>query len=193
MSSDERSAFRAGLGIKGGEIALVVAASLHDRKGHRFLLDALAGLPQGMPTWRLILAGEGDQEPLLRAQAEELQLDDKVQFLGFRTDAREIIHSCDLMVLPSIVETQPFSLIEAMASGLPAISSSIYGIPEIVVEGETGRLLQPRDVEGLRAALTELLADEMLRRRMGEAGRARYEAEFTLEMMASRIYGLFEG
>lgn len=193
MDRDEREAFRHELGLAAGEVGLLVAASLDERKGHRFLFEALAGLPVGTSSWRLILMGKGEEEPNLRALADRLNLSSRVQFLGFRTDAREVIHACDLLVLPSLMETQPLVLTEAMASGLPVIASAIYGIPEIVLEGETGRLVAAADVEALRGALAELLEDEPLRERMGAAGQARYEAEFTLDLMASRTYRVLAG
>ncbi len=190
MTAAEREAVRAELGIGRGEIAVVSVGRLTARKGHRFLQEALAGLDA---PWRLLMAGEGEEDAALRAQSAELGIADRVHFLGHRTDARRVIHACDLLALASTLETQPFVLSEAMASGLPVVSTTIYGIPETVNDGETGYLVPPGEVAPLRAALSKLITDADLRERMGRAARARYESHFALEIMAARTYKIFDG
>lgn len=191
--AQERAALRAALGAGAGEVVLVIAAGLTARKGHRFLFEALARMPAQTPPWRLWVMGQGEQEEALREQARALGLAQRIRFLGFRTDARRVIEAGDLLVLPSLVETQPLVITEAMASGRPVVASGVYGIPEIVLDGRTGRLVPPGEVAPLAGVLAELVADEQARARLGRAARERYEAEFTLETMAARTYAVLGG
>jgi len=185
---------RRALGLAPGAVALCVVARLTPRKGHGVLLEALrrlAGRP--LPEWRLLAVGEGEEETALREQAARLGLAGRVDFLGYRDDAREIIQACDLLVLPSLLETQPLVLTEAMAAGRPVIATAVYGIPEIVADGETGLLVAPGDPEPLAGALERLIGDPALRERMGQAALRRFEERFTLELMAERSYGVLSG
>jgi glycosyltransferase involved in cell wall biosynthesis len=195
QSAEERGALRRELGLSPDQTALVVVGRLTERKGHRFLLEALARLAARAPerAWRLLVVGNGEEEQALQEQAERLGIAGQVVFLGHRTDARAIIHAADLLVLASLLETQPLVITEAMASGLPVIVSGIYGIPEIVEDGVTGRLVPPGEVEPLARAIEELLSDSQMRARMGRAARRRYEEKFTLERMARRTYEVLEG
>jgi glycosyltransferase involved in cell wall biosynthesis len=195
QSEEKRSALRRDLGLSPGETALVVVGRLTERKGHRFLFDALARLARRSPAcaWRLWVVGDGEEEQALKDQAEELGIARQVAFLGHRSDARAIIHAADLLVLSSLLETQPLVITEAMASGLPVVVSGIYGIPEIVADGVTGRLVPPGEVAPLAQAIEELVTDGRMREQMGRAARKRYEEEFTLERMAHRTYEVLEG
>jgi len=195
MSAAERATLRRTLHAEPDDVVITVAARLTERKGHRFLFDALARLTrEGLNGgWRVWAVGDGEEEDRLRAQVRELGLAERVEFLGYRGDVRAIMHASDMLALSSTLETQPFVLPEAMASRLPIVATRIYGVPEIVVDGETGLLVPPAEVEPLARALGQLLRDAELRRRMGEAGRRRYDEKFRLEIMAARTYGVFRG
>jgi glycosyltransferase involved in cell wall biosynthesis len=195
MSATEREALRRKLNARPEEVAITVAARLTERKGHRFLFEALARLTrEGLNGgWRLWVVGDGEEEARLRSQVRELGLAERVEFLGYRGDVREIMHASDMLALASTLETQPFVLPEAMASCLPIVATGIYGVPEIVADGETGLLVPPAQIEPLAQALGRLIRDAELRRRMGTAGRRRYEESFRLEIMAARTYGVFRG
>ena len=173
----------------------MVVGRLTARKGHAYLLEALAQLKrQGIEArWRLLVVGEGEEADALFQLSERLGLAAEVAFLGHREDAREIIGAGDLLVLPSLLETQPLVLTEAMAAGRPVVASAIYGIPEIVADGETGCLVPPGEVGPLTGALARLLGDPTLRARLGAAGRQRYEERFTSRRMAMRTYGILAG
>jgi glycosyltransferase involved in cell wall biosynthesis len=192
MSEPERAAWRARLGAGPRDVAITVAARLTERKGHRFLFEALARMGPATP-WRLWVVGDGEDEEKLRALAARLGLAGRIDFLGYRADVREIMHAGDMLALASTLETQPFVLPEAMASRLPIVATRIYGVPEIVADGETGLLVPPAEVEPLAEALGRLLGDPELRRRMGEAGRRRYDERFRLDIMGARTYGVLRG
>jgi glycosyltransferase involved in cell wall biosynthesis len=163
------------------------------RKGHRFLLEALGAERARLEAEgvQVLLVGDGEEEAALRCQAAELGLERRVHFLGHREDARQIIGILDLLVLPSLMETQPFVILEAMAAGVPVLSTRIYGIPDMVVSGETGLLVPPGDAEALRRALVALLSDPARRREMGRRALVRFRERFHLERMAEateRVY-----
>jgi len=195
LAPEARRALRAGLGAADDDVVLAIVARLTERKGHRFLFAALQAIAREEPErrWRLWVVGDGEEREQLGAQAEALGLAGRISFLGHRDDVREVIHACDLMVLPSLLETQPFVLTEAMASARPIVTTAIYGIPEIVADGVTGCLVPPGEVPPLTRAVARLMAEPETRRRMGEAGRRRYEERFTVEMVAARTYGVIAG
>ncbi|MBD3237397.1 MAG: glycosyltransferase [Candidatus Eisenbacteria bacterium] len=195
ITEDERSALRRSLGVGEDAVAVAMVGRLTARKGHRILLEALAVLPRkgrGAP-WRLLVVGEGEERAALERQATELGIGERVGFLGQRADAPRLIAVSDLLVLPSLLESQPLVITEAMAAGVPVVASRIYGIPEIVVDGETGMLVPPGESPPLAEALSALLADPARRARMGTAAQRRYAAELTQEIMARRTYGLLAG
>ncbi len=199
MSGEERAAFRTTLGVAPEDVAIAVVARLTERKGHRHLLEALANLtragigPGPSAPWKLLVVGEGEEEGALRALAAHLGLAELVRFLGYRPDAVRIIQACDVLALASRIESQPLVITEAMACGVPVVATDIYGIPEIVVDGQTGRLVPPEQPRPLTDALRSLVDDRALRERLGRAGRERYEARFTLARMAERTYSLLRG
>ncbi len=191
----ERAELRASWGAGPQTAVLGIVGRLTRRKGHRDLLEALAPLAAdpALPPWILVVVGEGEEAEALRAQGEALERMGRLRWLGPREDAPRLMRAFDLLTLPSTMETMPLTLLEAMAAGLPVVASAIYGIPEVVVPGETGWLVPPRDVPALRARLRDLLADAARRREMGEAGRARYEREFTARRMAEATAAVLAG
>ncbi|MFH1145156.1 MAG: glycosyltransferase family 4 protein [Candidatus Eisenbacteria bacterium] len=194
ITPEARRELRRSLGAERDETAIAVVGRLTARKGHRFLLEALSRLEADLrEAWRLWVVGTGEEREALIEQAARLGIAARVNFLGQRDDAREIIGVCDMLVLPSLLETQPLVLTEAMAAARPVVSTAIYGIPEIVADGVTGCLVPPAEIEPLAQSLARLIRDPDLARRLGAAGRERYEALFTLRQMAERTYRVFEG
>ena len=113
--------------------------------------------------------------------------------LGHRTDVMQLLDASDVLVHPSEADAFPTALIEAMAASVPVVATAVGGIPEIVVDGETGVLVPgPATAAQLTAALEPLVTDAELRARMGAAGRARYEREFTVETWARRTRELYD-
>lgn len=156
-------------------------AHLSPEKGHRILLEALARLRHRWPEVTYVFVGNGDQKESLRALAQALEVARQVLFLGFRDDSEALMKQFDLFCLPSLSEGLSSAILAAMASELPVVATRVGGIPELVVDGETGLLVPAGQAEALAAALDCLLEDSELRRRMGQAGRRRVETCFTLE------------
>jgi glycosyltransferase involved in cell wall biosynthesis len=173
-------------------------ASLREYKGHRYLIEACRMLRDRGLRLRCFLLGTGVKQSHLRAQIAELGLDDTVQLLGAQpqTVVRDVLASVDAVVLPSItasdgqMEGIPVSLMEAMASELPVVATSLSGIPELVEHGKTGLLVPERDTAALADALERLARDPLLRRRLGVAARAQVLAGFTRAQNAKKLRDL---
>lgn len=191
----EREAFLREMSLPEDVLLIGHVGALTARKGHRFFLDALDGLRPRLEARnaRVLFIGSGEEEESLIRQRDALGLNGAVRFLGYRDDARRIIGLLDLLVLPSIVETQPFVILEAMSAGTPVLSTTIYGIPDMVVHEETGLLAPPGDAAALTRALDRFLADDDFRKRMGRRGKARYEKLFTLERMTEETLRVYRG
>jgi glycosyltransferase involved in cell wall biosynthesis len=175
-------------------VVVLVAARLERRKGHRTLFDALASIRRrrGLDDVGLVVAGGGPDEAVLRAYVAELSLEDHVRFVPPQPNWWHLYSASDVVVLPSIGnEDFPNVVLEAMAMGRPVVGTRVAGIPEQIVEGVTGLLVQPGDTEGLAGALMLLIDDAALRDRLGAAGRARFDRLFTAEAAVERYWSLY--
>jgi glycosyltransferase involved in cell wall biosynthesis len=143
-------------------------------------------------TFHVVVVGDGPRRAALERFADSLEIRPMVQFLGHRSDAREIIESLDVLVLPSRFEGLPNVVLEAMQSGKPVVATRIAGTSEAVVDGETGILVAPRQPLELARGIRTILADPDLGRRMGRAGQARVEREFRLDSMIQGYAELYE-
>jgi glycosyltransferase involved in cell wall biosynthesis len=181
-SAAERRRARLHLGLREDEPLLLAMGRLDEQKGHSVLLEAVAGLKGSRPP-RCAVVGDGPLRDRLRRQAARLGLGKAVQLPGERADVRAWLHAADVFVLPSLWEGLPNALLEAMALGLPVAASRVDGVPEAVTDGVEGLLVEPGAPQALAAALDSLLADAALRRRLGEAGRTRVAADFTVPAM----------
>ncbi len=168
---------------------VVTTAQLRAHKGHEYLLRAASELPDV----RFLFVGEGPERQQLESLARSLGVDDRVDFLGFRSDVRELLGRCDLFVLPSLDEGLHLSVLEAMTAGKPVVATRAGGTDEAVVDGVTGIVVEPRDVKALAAAVRAVLGDPALAARMGAAGRARVESTFSAEAMGDAVADVYEG
>lgn len=174
---------------------VLYAGRLRTRKAVAVLVQALAKVvaKEHHPAARLLLAGEGDQRAALEKQVAELGLGASVEFLGAK-DPKEmpaLYAKADIFCLPSIYEGLPLAILEAMAHGLPVVTTNVSGMPDAVVAGETGLLVPIEDSDALADALIELLDDPRRRRAMGEAGRRRVEQHFTIGTIAGKYLELW--
>ncbi|MEW6028203.1 MAG: glycosyltransferase family 4 protein [Chloroflexota bacterium] len=162
------------------------------QKGLDLGLRALAQLKDLEWEWRI--AGDGLQMDSLKSLARELGIADRVTFLGWqsREDLIEWYHQANLFLFPSRHEGMPNAVLEAMASGLPVIATRIAGNEELVVEGETGFLVQTENVDELRDALRNMLTDSALREKMGAASRQRVEQTYTWQKVAEAYQAILQ-
>ncbi|MFI5370969.1 MAG: glycosyltransferase [Candidatus Eisenbacteria bacterium] len=179
----DRAAARRALGATGDELWVGMVGRFSPGKGHEEFLEAAARLKRTDPTVRFAIVGEASHgeagyERDIRARAAELSLDDTVRFAGFRPDVPEVMRALDILAFPSHAEAFGVVLIEAMAMELPVVSTNCDGVLDIVVDGETGLFVPPRDGAALAAGLARLIADPLARARMGRAGRRRVLERF---------------
>ncbi len=139
----------------------------------------------------LQLVGDGPERERIRGLVREAALDESVQFLGERTDLPNVLRGADLFLLPSESESFGLAALEAMSCGVPVIASRVGGVPEVVVDGETGLLAPVGDVAAMAAHVVRLLDDPPLRARLGQAARRRAETVFPLEPMVARYEALY--
>lgn len=165
-----RSLVRSELGLEEGEFVVIQIARLNRLKDIPTGLRAVKLLLSGDPPTRLVLVGEGEDRPRLERLTKELELEEKVIFLGSRPDVSRLLQAADAFMLSSISEGIPLTLLEAMASGLPCVAPKVGGIPEVVTDEETGLLFGAGDYAGLAAQLGRLASSPELRRRLGMAG-----------------------
>jgi glycosyltransferase involved in cell wall biosynthesis len=172
---------------------LGIVATLRNWKGHFYLLEAFALLRTAFPDWRLVFVGDGPQLRNLERRVLELELADRVTLVGNRDDVPDWLNAFDLFVLPSYGdEGVPQSIMQAMACGLPVVSTPVGAIAEAVVPDETGLLVPPKDDHALSAALGRLMGDHGLRARFGAAGYARAQARFGSERMLDAMERIFD-
>lgn len=193
----DREALRADLSLGPEDVAVCVVGRLTPWKGHRELLRAFSEVCKAQTNARLLVVGEvafweDDYEGELKGLAADLGIEGQVQWLGFRRDVPEVLAACDVFALASVDEPFGRVYVEAMASGLPAIGTRSGGVPEIVLDGETGLLVPPGDVDALVKALLRLTGDADLRARLGVSGRARAQERFDVDRTAARVQALYE-
>jgi len=158
-------------------------AALVPHKGQRHLIEAARLVVQRMPDVRFLILGEGELREMLERQVREYRLEKHVFLPGFRTDVLGCLKSFDLFAMSSVTEGLGTALLDAMACGKAIVATRTGGIPEVVDDEVTGKLVAPRDHAAMAQAILELLDDHAGRARMGDAGRARVEARFTVERM----------
>ena len=189
------SLLRQQLGIPPRDRVISCIAGLRPEKGHEFLVEAFAAL-SGAP-W-LLLAGDGPERRRITELVRHHGVEDRVCFLGEVPDVRPVIAASDATALASVaVETFSIAMLESMAMAVPVIATDVGGLAEAVSAGETGEIVRPRDVPGLRRALQRVLDDDEARREMGRRARDRVHASFSQQAMAlataQLLSGLLEG
>lgn len=162
-------------------------------KGYHDLIDAAALVHRDVPDAHWMLVGDGELRPALAAQAAERGLEKHVHLVGWRDDVAELLSHCDLFVLPSHGEHFGRVVIEAMAMAKPVVATAAGGVPEIVQDGETGRLVPAADPEALGRAMAGLIRDRATARRLGRAGRQRVEERFSLERHVQEMDAIYAG
>ena len=183
LASCDRAAMRRGLGIAEDAPVAAMVAQLIERKGHRHVLAALPRVLERHPSLHLLVFGRGPLEDSLRQAIVDAGLATQVHLMGFVDDLPARLGCIDLLLHPADMEGLGVSLLQAAAAGVAIVASRAGGMPEAVEDGVTGLLIAPGDVDALAAAAIRLLDDPALRARMGEAGRRRVLAEFSVDTM----------
>jgi glycosyltransferase involved in cell wall biosynthesis len=166
---------------------IVTMGLVGERKGTDVLIEALSRLPASLG-WRAVIGGNGEVEKY-RGIAEAAGLGDRIEFLGW-VDEDAVDHwlnRASIFVLPSRAENQPVAILEAMARGVPVVSTSVGAIPEQVIHGQTGLLVPTGEAEPLRKAIEHLLASPEMLVSMGDAGSHRYQQCFSIVACANAL------
>ncbi len=182
---DARAKLVAELGLASDALLLGMVCRIVEQKGIAYALQAFSRLQDRFPEAHLIIAGDGELTDALKAASRELGIAERVHWLGWRSDGADLIGAFDILLLPSLWEGFGLVLLEAMSRRVPVIASRVSAIPEVVVDGETGILVEARDVPALADAMSRLLGDRALRQHMGLLGAARLEAHFSIKRMVS--------
>lgn len=181
---------RAELGLRGPLVGLV--ANIRRSKGHRVFLEAAARMRATVPEARFLIVGDGIGFERVRGDVAALGLADRVHMIGFRRDIPEVMAALDVLVLPSIrSEATPQVVPQALAIGTPVVATAVGGIPEMVRDGETGRLVPPDDPDALAEAIVQTLRDPAAARAMAAAGGRRVRATLSTDAMmatTTRVY-----
>lgn len=186
-----RAAARRALGLDPLRPTVGMAARLAPGKGVEVFLRAAAVVARRHPEAQFAVAGDGPLRRRVERLAGALGLGGRLRLLGFRSDMPRVLASLDVLVLPSQREGLPLVLLEGLAAGRAVVATRAGGIPDVLWHGRTGLLAPPGDPHALAAAVGLLLEDEVLRRRLGQAGRRHVQRHFSLEMMASRTHALY--
>ena len=187
----DRAMWRARHGFADEQVLFVCVARLSPQKNHELLLHAFARHVARSPDSRLVLVGDGPLREHILERIEGLELGGRVVLLGTRNDVADILAAADVFVLASAYEGNPLSVMEAMASGIPVLCTSVGGVPELVADGITGFLVPPGDEYLLADRMTRLASDPAMRKRMGRAGRCVAEERFDVHRMAEAYGELF--
>ena len=183
LSAAQRIALRQSLGLSERDIVVGTVGRFDPIKNLPMFIESLAAAREQNGRIRGLLVGDGPEFAAVQELIQTHGLADAVHLTGFRSDARQLVQCLDLFVLSSFSEGTSMALLEAMASGVPAVVTAVGGNPEIVVAGETGWVVPSGAVAALTSAVLDAAADESLRQEFGRAGRQRFEDNFTFGRM----------
>jgi colanic acid/amylovoran biosynthesis glycosyltransferase len=172
-----------------GRKRLLYTGRLSTAKGLPILFQALVQVVQQHPDLVLTIVGDGGDRQALETLATDLKLTPYLKFVGYQSQDAvcQYLHDSDIFVLPSFSEGLPVALMEALAAGVPVITTPVAGISELVQHGTNGYLVPPGAVKPLAQRICELLEDVLLRQKFGQAGRLKVEEEFNLEKEVPRL------
>ena len=187
-----REAWRAKQGFSEEDVLFVCVARFAPQKNHALLINAFAKGPASDPKAHLVLAGQGVLRAQLQERVNQLGLTNRVHFLGLRRDIPDVLGAADVFALGSDYEGNPLSVIEAMAAGLPIVSTAAGGVPELLQNGIQGFIVQPGHAEQLSEAMVTLFKDPELRRTMGAAAAARAKGKFDVSAMVRAYEELYD-
>ena len=188
-----RSRFRNAQLLGENELAIAIVGRIDRQKQSLIVPEIATELRDRCPevSWKLLVAGTGPLEELLRKKIDQLGVADRVELFGWQEDPHQVFHGCDISLLPSLWEGLPRTLIESQAAGLPIVASNIKGNREVVTK-DTGFLCEPKTASDYADALAKLIGDASLREQMGVAARARAEQHFDSRVNSRQIVSLYE-
>jgi teichuronic acid biosynthesis glycosyltransferase TuaC len=176
-----------------GKKVLLTVGWLHKQKAHEYVIRALRDSIQRIPNLVYLIVGDGPEEDRLKRLVDQLRLNDYVEFCGRKDHetAMQYMSICDLFVMPSWDEGFGVVYLEAMAHGKPVIACRGEGIEDVIVDGKTGLLVKPKDLESLKESMIRLLANRRLAEDMGQRGKRVVLSDFTWEKSVQKLMGIY--
>ena len=186
-----RQGLRNELGLPEATLLIGINSRFVDWKGINYALDAWHEIAADYPQVHFILSGDGPERSNYEAQIARLNLP-RVHFLGWRSDPIVVIGALDILLVPSLQEGFGLVMLEAMGLRVPVVASDATAMKEVIVHGETGLLVPPRDSSAIAEALAALLPDSALRHYLGHNGEDRLESVFNAGRMADETLAIYE-
>ncbi len=192
-TEEERSEFRNLMGWPADTPIVLHVGSFKETKNYPGVLAVFEQAVKAVPQARLLFVGEGILRAGIERRVAELKIDHAVCFLGLRNDVPKLMTLSDVLLFPSFQEGCPVVALEAGGAGLPVVASKIPAMEEVIEDGVSGFLHRLNDIPEMSHSVERLLLDKELRRKLGAAGRARAQKEFSLEAAADRLLSLYFG
>lgn len=181
------------LGLPKEQLLVGLISYLRTYKGHEYFIEAAGRIAGKREDVTFVIVGEGPEEGTIRRLIERSGLTARIRMLGFRPDLLNVFRSLDVFVIPSVEgDTIPQVLMQALAMGIPVVSTTVGSIPDVVIEGETGYVVPPRDGIALADRILPLLDDAGLRARLGANGRALVERSYSIDKMLDRMEEVYQ-
>ena len=190
QATQSREAMRASLGLRADARVAGMIARLTEQKGHRYLFQAMT--TPALADLQLIVVGDGDLREALDSEVQDLGIAPRVHFLGARRDLGDLLAAMDVFVMPSLWEGLPLSMILAMGAATPVVATEVAGIPEIVVDRETGWLVPAGNSLALATALAEMFGDRAHAAKVGKAARDFVLPRFGVDGYINSVVGLYD-
>jgi glycosyltransferase involved in cell wall biosynthesis len=176
----------------GDQPVIGIIARLSDVKGHDILIEAMQHVIKKIPDAKLMIVGEGKKEQDLKNLVHTLELKESVRFYPVVQQTAKILPAFDVFVMPSLQEGLGLSIMEAQAAGLPVAATRVGGIPDLVIDGKTGLLVEPGEADALADAILRILKDKPLASRLGKQARAFAQKELAAGTMVEKIEKVYE-
>lgn len=192
---EDKSAFKKKFGFRNEDLLILYVGRLYSRKGLPTLIEAIPKVAEKFNGVKFIISGKGlkDEENKLRRYAKKLGVEEKLIFLGYFPDEAlpDLYRAADIFVFPSIYENLPFAMLEAMASGLPVITTTVGGIPEVIQNGKNGFMIEPYNSAALAERILYLIESPKVAYEMGLSGRETVERKFSWEGITSQVLQVY--
>jgi glycosyltransferase involved in cell wall biosynthesis len=183
---------RANLGLPADKVIVTTLATLRDEKGHDFYIDTIEGLLKEFENIHFIWIGKGPLESKLRNRIKSTGISNMITMLGFVEDIRPLLSCSDIFVLPSRTEGMPRAMMEAMSMSLPCVATNVGGVGEVLEDGVSGFIADFGDVEMFGRCILDLVNNQVLRQKMGAAGRKQVVMNFDMKMITKKYMKFFE-
>jgi glycosyltransferase involved in cell wall biosynthesis len=188
----ENNDLRKSFGLNGKNKIIGTVGSMTEEKGHIYLIEAASKVVDAYPECRFLIVGDGGQRQFLEEKTAELGLNDKVIFTGSRRDVPEILSMLDIFVFPSLKEGLPMAVLEAMASKIPVVATSVGGIPKVLENGISGIIIQPKDSQSIADAIMRIIKNPDDTLLIAQKGFEKIRNDFLSGLMTNKYLNVYK-